>query len=187
MPFCVLGLEFVNEIDATGIGTVVLAAATAGLAFWTHKAVSQGNDEIERAHRPVLIPLADAGDKGLRPRVSGGGATPAQKPEPNRFRLPVRNIGMGPELHVTASVEFGDSEGSRSTHGIDTRCSVAEEAIPHLAPFAVLVITDPPVSSLTGFTVALDYEDIAGNQWMTAARYSTSDDRFHDVKITKRP
>lgn len=185
MPYLVLGFEFVNEIDATGIGTVVLAAATAGLAFWTRKAVGQGNDELERAHRPVLIALADAKDKGLRPQVLRG-TGPTEEPDPSKFLLPLRNIGMGPALHVTAIVEFGDSEGRRSTHGIDTRCGVAEEAISHLAPFAILVVTDAPVNRLTGFTVALDYEDIAGNQWKTAARYATSDDRFHDVKITKR-
>jgi hypothetical protein len=56
-PAAMLGaVHITDEIDLTGIATVILALATAGLAWWTRRAVNQGGTEVERAHRPVLVP-----------------------------------------------------------------------------------------------------------------------------------
>lgn len=51
---------FNSAWDWTAIGTLALAAVTgASLAFgW--KSPRQGQKEVEEAHRPVLVPLADS-------------------------------------------------------------------------------------------------------------------------------
>jgi len=180
-----LGWEFVDTFDLVGVGTVVLALGTLLLAWWTRSAVRQGNVELERAHRPVLVPLIDVADK-LEPRFSRGAATAANRPEPDRLYLPVRNIGMGPALRVVVTVEFGDDEGRPSTHGIESCCEVTEAGISHLAPSAVLVIKNPPLTKMTGFSATLDYEDVAGTGWRTTTRYSTTTKAFHDLDITER-
>lgn len=121
-------LHFTDEIDLTGIATALLALATAGLALWTRRAVNQGTTEVERAHRPVLMPIIDTLQDF--PDWAPRGSTVLQDvhlslaPQyiglHDAFYVPIRNVGMGPALHVKATVELGDSTGHSSASGIES-------------------------------------------------------------------
>jgi hypothetical protein len=83
-----LGLHFDGSVDATGMATVLLAIATAGLAVYTRTSIKQGAIELAQSQRPVLVPL------------SGGRSKPEL--EDGRFLLPVVNVGVGPAMTIRA-------------------------------------------------------------------------------------
>lgn len=177
-------LHFTSEIDLTGIGTVVLAVATAVLAGRTAAAVRQGNTEIERANRPVLVPIVDR-TREFIPRGSAGfPLEPTPDSGSDRYYVPVSNIGMGPALRVTSTLSFGDQHGKPSTHGIDTTCNVNVAGISHTSLFTVLVFPSKP-SAHTGFALMVEYEDVAGKKWRTIARYDSTDRIYQDVSIVE--
>ena len=94
-----LGLYFDGGVDATGIATVLLAIATAGLAVYTRMSVKQGALKLAQSQRPVLVPLR------------GGHSKPALKD--GQFLLPVVNVGVGPAMTIRAELEFGDYMATR--------------------------------------------------------------------------
>jgi hypothetical protein len=176
-------LHFTTEIDLTGVATLVLAVATAGLAWWTAIAVRQGNTAIERANRPVLVPTVDR-TQSFRPWASTGGYPLEPTPNPGdeaRYYVPVSNVGMGPALRVTGALRFGDRCGV-ATEGIETAISTA--GIAHTEPFAVLVFPCKP-STAAGFMLSVAYEDVAGKKWRTVGRYALEDRAYHDVTIVE--
>lgn len=166
MPFAAFHVS--NQIDATGIATFVLALATAALAWWTRREVTQSATEVERGHRPVLVPVIDYSQHYsirqdrtvyLAPMLDEGIAA-------RPLHLPVRNVGMGPALRVSANVLFG--ERGSSVRGM-ANAHVA--GISHTAPWALLTFRDTPDGDPVGFQLLLEYEDVAGKRWRTDARY----------------
>ncbi len=174
-------IHVADEIDLTGIATAVLALATAGLALWTRRAVNQSGTEIERAHRPVLVPKIDAA-QNFQPW--GSGAVPLAPAMDHRtLFVPIRNVGSGPALKVGAHVAFGDAEGQPSTSGIEATAETELAGISHNEPWVVLSFRQTPVDQMIGFVLTLTYEDVAGQAWNSVARYSQATQTFPDIKI----
>lgn len=174
-------IRVTDEIDLTGIATVILAGATAGLAWWTRQAVTQGRTEIERAHRPVLVPKIDRA-QSFTPWATMGGFPLAPAFEDSTLHVPVRNVGMGPALYVRAHVEFGDVEGHRSA-APEAISELELAGVSHLEPWVILSFRRTGVSGLIGFVLTLSYEDVAGQRSTTRARYSHQSQSFPEVKI----
>jgi hypothetical protein len=121
---------FHNVFDWTAVGTLALALATLILAtatlwavYLTRRSLSQTQEEIalsrrevEEAHRPVIVPLAD-------PRlIRMAGATSMGKPAAQpavhttgQLTVPIENIGTGPALRVEASIELLSNKGDLVT------------------------------------------------------------------------
>jgi hypothetical protein len=175
-------LTFTSEIDLTGIATVVLALATAWLAKATHESVDQSSIEVERAHRPVLVPIVDRSQSF---RTWGGYDSPlTPRLRSRRLHVPIRNVGMGPALYVEATAEFGDRQGFPSSSGIYSLTGVRPTpGISADTPWVIVEIPNTTVSEMTGFVLRLTYGDVAGKQWETTARYSLDADVFEDVRI----
>jgi hypothetical protein len=184
-----LGLHFSHEVDVTGMATVLLALTTAYLARRTGDSVRLGNAELERASRPVLVPHVDRAAVLEVPYTGLRSSEPPVAPAHvgRALWVPVSNVGTGPALQVRATVSFGDIDGQPSTHGIDTRCHAAAAAISNALAYAVLVFPEAPAEGKTGFTMQIEYEDVAGKRWWTEARYSESSKLFHDVAIREFP
>lgn len=79
------------------------------------------------------------------------------------------NIGMGPAIHVEASIEFGDVEGNRSAAPLAEGDTVLA-GISHTEPWVALTFEDVSVTEQVGFRLTLRYQDVAGNGWITEAR-----------------
>jgi hypothetical protein len=175
------GFHVTDEIDLTGIATVVLALATAGLAWWTRRAVEQGRTEVERAHRPVLVPVTERSQLFT---AWGEGTVPLMPTyNSGNFHLPIRNVGMGPALDMKAEITFGDSEGKPSTHGIESTAHAEAAGISHETPWTILTFRPVPISGPTGFSVTLTYSDVADMRWSTTARYSQDAQSYPDMTI----
>jgi hypothetical protein len=189
-------LRVTDEIDLTGIATVVLALATAGLAWWTRRAVDQSATEVERAHRPVLVPIIDTLQRipmpgNQRYTDTQGAIRDALELAPqyvaswDALLVPVRNVGMGPALHVKASVEMRDAGGAPSASAIDSTFQTRVAALGHAERFEVVRFLVPTYSGLTGFELRVSYEDVAGKRWQTTALYSHDDREYVNVKVTE--
>jgi hypothetical protein len=162
-----LGLHFDGGVDATGIATVLLAIATAGLAVYTRTSVNQGALELAQSQRPVLVPRRDDRSK---PGFKNG-----------RFLLPVVNVGVGPAMTIRCQVEFGDIEGNASaapTLSIETaRTAIGANEHAFLA-FENVALTSP-----MGFAFNIEFADVSGNAWLTRGFYSEAAQEFRDVVI----
>jgi hypothetical protein len=187
-----LAIEFKDDVDATGVATlllalvtVALAVATIKLATWTKQAVANEAVAVERSHRPVLVPKIDRthtfwsayadSNPPLEPHLLGNGT----------FYLPVRNVGMGPALDVVAEVTFGDQYGNPSAHGIASGAQARATGISHDEPWFVIEFAQVPVTDDIGFQVALTYRDVAGKGWITTGRYNHTENRFEDVVVAE--
>lgn len=112
-----------------GIGTATLAVFTAVLAYATWRMAQAaerqamlGRTQVERAHRPVLVPLQMGEQVKFRGGMieTGSGPQITENP-PDRADLPqysaafvaVVNVGMGPALNVR-----GDFSGPRGTASV---------------------------------------------------------------------
>ncbi|MEN3283708.1 MAG: hypothetical protein V7607_4848 [Solirubrobacteraceae bacterium] len=179
----VWGIRIAKEIDVTGIATVILALATAGLALWTRKAVKQGSIEVDRAHRPVLVPIID-GSQNFQ--AWGHGVMPLGPgfdPQDRTVFVPVRNVGMGPALDVAARIDPGDALGLPSAAGMQASSDAVVGAISHGAPWFVFPFATPHLANMMGFAISIEYSDVAGMRWKTTARYSLSDQRYFDLNV----
>jgi hypothetical protein len=93
-----LALRFSEEIDITGVATVVLALVTVALVFAGMRQARLVREQVQDARRPVLVPGGH--DPSAVPRRSGGALV-----------LPVVNVGMAPALEVGGKVwANGESE-----------------------------------------------------------------------------
>jgi hypothetical protein len=142
--------------------------------------------EVEEAHRPVIVPLADKtaymdfGADGARlekcPQLRPGG----------RLFVPARNIGSGPALNIEVSVGVLDNAGGPTT------------AAPGQAPWRLAglgVLRSTPVlielhgwggtrnSEMPNFSLTVEYDDVAGKSWRTSCNYIATTGRFEDMNI----
>ncbi len=184
---------FNDTWDWTAIGTLTLAAVTlllAGATFWmvvlARRSLAQTKDEIalsrrevEEAHRPVLVPLADSrslhsteGPAAARPTVPGAG----------QLRVPIENIGTGPALRVEASVQMLNPDGGPTgvgTGGMEPGVVAGIRASSSLP----VIVKIGGLADVPGFWLTLTYEDVAGKGWITKARYIPTGARYEDVTI----
>jgi hypothetical protein len=178
----VAGLEFSDSVDLTAIGTLALAAVTFASLVIAARALKQtkaeiavSRREVEEAHRPVLVPVAD------NRRIEFAGLDLASPPARPRFRptapgvpegrmvVPIENIGTGPALRIEAGAKLLTTDGRPAGHGgeptsFGTR-SLAASAL------GWVEIDTARWSEGACFALTLDYADVAEVRWRTTARY----------------
>jgi hypothetical protein len=181
--------------DWTAIGTLALAGTTLALAaatFWTVRltrlALKQGRDEIvlsrrevEEAHRPVLVPLADS--RFMDITGTRGSGRPSARPAiyaEGLLTVPIENIGTGPALRIEATVELmkdGDIDIVKTAviAGLRAAGSVAPTVYGH------------GLAEVASFSLTLTYEDVAGRRWATTARYIETRDLYEDLTVDPLP
>jgi len=160
-------LHFNGDVDATGLGTVLLALATAILAGYTRMSVAQAGKELEQSQRPVLVPLVSA---DVQPHIADG-----------RFLLPLMNVGVGPAMQVSAEIEFGDVDGNPSAapRVWDSAGMTAVGA----GKIVMLEFRDVALASPMGFAFNVQYHDVSGKAWHSRAAYSEAKASFRDVEV----
>jgi len=162
-----LGLYFDGGVDATGIATVLLAIATAGLAVYTRMSVKQGALKLAQSQRPVLVPLR------------GGRSKPALKD--GQFLLPVVNVGVGPAMTIRAELEFGDIHGDASA-APQVSAQTARTAIGANGQ-AYLAFENVALTRALGFAFNIEFADVSGTTWHSGGVYSEAAREFRDVNI----
>jgi hypothetical protein len=182
--YAVFGLRFDGTVDLTAIGTLLLAFATfvsVLVAFIAlRRAQELSREEIEHAHRPVLVPIVDhqrmdlgpLGSAERRPKLAGGGL----------LIIPVENIGAGPALHLEASVAPLDSTG-RASPTVSERHAANRIAGVAKGSFVALEIVVPGWTAGTGFALEVTYEDVAAARWRTQAQWKADGFRWDAVEI----
>jgi hypothetical protein len=147
----------------------------------TQREIELSRREVEEAHRPVLVPVvdstsymdlgADGANRERRPQLEPGG----------HLFVPVENIGSGPALNVEVSVS-GTSipDEARTEHQTSARVAGLGEG-----HFRALVIELPFWNELWSFTLTIDYSDVAGKGWRTAALFLRDTGRYDAVTISK--
>jgi hypothetical protein len=175
--------SFNGNWDWTAVGTLALAAVTGASLLFGWKSLRQGQKEVEEAHRPVLVPLADSRPIDVT-GYSGVGRASAQPavPTENQLAIPIENIGTGPALRVEATVELLNDEGGPSaagTGGVTLALLTGIKASGSVVP----VIRVHGLAGLPGFWLTLTYEDVAGKGWITKARYIKTLRRYEDLTV----
>lgn len=203
-----------------GVATLVLAVATGLMVFFTRKAVNQGQEqtrisqeqirlnqkqidinqeqirltqeeiqlnrgEVVQAHRPVLVPRAYQTTYATYQQPG------ASAPTSEGIRIMVQNIGSGPALKVTATIQFCEPDGSLTEGWGSSPFSGTYPAVgvrlQRIVPIEVRSLGD-----LRVFRVELSYEDVAAALWTTTAvflteRAANGDARYIDVTFSDPP
>jgi hypothetical protein len=176
-------LAFAGNWDATALGTLALAAVTGASLVFGWKSLRQGQKEVEEAHRPVLVPLADS-----RPMVmveTGLPEPPAARPiflGEGQLAVPIENIGTGPALRVEASVRMRNPDGGPTavgTGGMKPAVVAGIKSSEAVAP----IITIHGLADVPGFHLTLTYEDVSGKGWITQAVYVAMQRRYSEVTV----
>ena len=104
--------------DWTAIGTLALAVVTlaavivAAIALrQTRAAIALSQKEVQEAHRPVVVPVVGEREVGTASRSM---LPVGPKVRDGLVVIPVQNIGVGPALHVEASLKLLDADGKPS-------------------------------------------------------------------------
>src|SRR5258708_12435304 len=104
---CVLfALEFNDTFDLTAIGTIALAVVTVVSLVFGWRSLRLSRAEVEEAHRPVLVPLADDREITLVGRDVPPKIAARPRSSTNLLLLPIENIGTGPALDIVSSIQL---------------------------------------------------------------------------------
>lgn len=174
---------FNSTWDWTGIGTLTLAAVTGASLVFGWKSLRQGQKEVEEAHRPVLVPLADS--RPMEVVETGLPERPAARPlflGEGQLAVPIENIGTGPALRVEASVQMRNPDGGPTAVGTGGAKPAALAGIRASGSVAPIVKVHG-LADVPGFQLVLTYEDVAGKGWITRALYVATDRRYTDVTV----
>lgn len=197
-----LGLHFTNTVDPATLVTLVLAiVAIVGLVFTalalkksqaqielgqeqltqTQREIELSRTEVEEAHRPVVVPVADR--RRLDP--AGPGVTPGPAVpkivKDDVLMIPVENIGSGPAVQLEATITHWlteSGEGSAFGPGKQRSAMIAGLGVGGLMPLELKL---HGVRGVSGFWLTLTYTDVAGKGWITKARYVPDRERYEDV------
>jgi hypothetical protein len=186
----VLAITSTTALTWTAIGTLVLAVVTLTAVVVSTIALRQtradialSRKEVEEAHRPVVVPVADR--RRLDPAGPGVSAGPT-RPKPVKdeaLMVPIENIGSGPALHLEARiVQWLTESGEWSQHGPgpQTPASAAGLGVGVVMPLEIKL---HGIRGVSGFWLTLTYSDVAGKGWITKARYVPDRERYEDVTI----
>ena len=191
--------SFDGTWDWTAIGTLALAAATflsplfarsalkktqsqielgqAQLAQ-TQSEIELSRREVEEAHRPVVVPLADRRPMEI-PQEQNRPAKPWASS--GTLYVPIENVGSGPALDIEAKVELRNAAGqwTGTAGGEQLGAAAALGASSRI----IVSVTIPSLEGTPGFQLMLTYSDIAGKEWVTEACYVPNKARFVDLLI----
>jgi hypothetical protein len=163
---------FHNTFDWTAVGTLALALAT-GVALvlgWltlrqTRSEIALSRREVEEAHRPVVVPVADDRDIGRRP------ARPQVQNRKELF-IPIENIGAGPALDLWAKVKIADSEDPQR------QAIIGGLGVNRLLPLWIVLHGHRDVSSDDTFRLTVTYADLSGKEWVTHGYWVPESNRW---------
>jgi hypothetical protein len=142
--------------EVTAVSTLSLAAVTAGLAWSTRRLAREANAETRANWQPVLVPDPDIGI-----RMNG-----------DTLELPIRNVGRGPALNVTAALweEGAEDRFEKVFRGH----SIADVVAPgDRIVFQWKNFKAPPPPSLPGINVWSQLEGGISYGDVTYVRYDT--------------
>jgi hypothetical protein len=177
---------FAGNWDATALGTLALAAVTGVSLVFGWKSLRQGQSEVEEAHRPVLVPLADS--RPLDVVETGLPEPPAARPlflGEGQLVVPIENIGTGPALRVEVSVRMRNPDGGPTAVGSGGMKPAALAGVKASGSAAPIVQING-LADVPGFRLELTYEDVAGKSWITQATYMVTEHRYADVTVGER-
>jgi hypothetical protein len=144
------------------VGTVVLAAATAYLA-WSTRQVAKGTQaDVQAQWRPVLLPSPDP--PGLRSFF--------YERDTGRVTVKIRNAGRGPALFVRTRLDPGGFSPDNWSLGA-------------LAPGDDVKLTFTVPNLAPGGQLLVDYRDLSERTYSTVIviQAEMSDWRFYDVRL----
>jgi hypothetical protein len=175
---------------ALAVFTAVLAYATWRLAQAADRQLTLARTQVERAHRPVLVPLQVSGEAvsfrgGIIPAGSGPHITenPADREDLPRYSaafLPVLNVGMGPALNVRG--QFNGPRGSGSVRfpiegvAVGARTAVAFET--WTGESLGYTGNDREVSAV------LEYDDVASRTYRTRVTFDVGSNAYRSALET---
>jgi hypothetical protein len=148
------------------IGTVGLAAVTAWLA-WSTSALAKSAAaqletarlQVERSHRPVLVPAS---------ATNVGGSEGALD---SSAKINLRNVGMGPALNVRGEIEVGDVSSTQG-HGVAKRplqsIAVCESTELEFVPLGGSIFPQVEVR------VRVSYTDLAAQPYYTDLQFNVA-------------
>jgi hypothetical protein len=177
-------VDFPDAAAVLDVLTFVLALATAAMAWAIIQQTRLTRIQVERAHRPVLVPFQQAAaDVQFRGGtvLAGGGPTivenAADRPDLPRYSaalLAVTNVGMGPALNVR-----GGFTGPRGA----ARARFPTEAV-GVGGRAVVAFETWTGESL-GYTgndasvaAMLEYDDVAGQTYRTEITFDVGSNAY---------
>jgi hypothetical protein len=199
----VIGFEISDNLDWTAVGTMVLAAVTGASLLFGWRSLRQGQREVEEAHRPVLVPVADSRivriPGGTQAQREGGWFFSAKSlreeelpawptvPATGLLVVPVENIGSGPALRVRVQLWpydikewYGGWNSQKSVGTVPTAIGVAQGVTP-------LEIELPNLSDVPRFRIDVSYTDVAGKEWWTYAEWVPTNNRYEGLNLGGEP
>lgn len=191
-------MALVNAL--VGLGTGALAVFTALLAYATWP-MAQSADrqaaltrtQVERAHRPVLVPIQMSADevrfRGGTIPVGGGPhivENPTDRPDLPRYSaafLPIVNVGMGPALSVRG--EFNGPRGSGSVRFPNEGVAAGARAVVAFETWTgeSLGYTGDDVS----VSALVEYDDVAGRAYRTRVTFDVGSNAYRSEVETPEP
>jgi hypothetical protein len=193
------GLEFSDTVDLTAIGTLALAVVTAIalVVGWltlrqTKREIALSREEVEEAHRPVVVPIVVADPPDVTWVSAGLRTGPHTFPirpcvfEAGVLILPVKNIGSGPALRLEAWVRRLDEMGNLWREPFEPQtpgmvAGLGKDQVIHIE------IHTRGWEERWKFELTLVYEDVAGKGWVTVGRYIAERRRYMGVSIEALP
>jgi len=196
----ILALSTTGALELTAYATLVLALVTGGLAAGTFLSVKLGKDalaqtqedikvnrqEVEEAHRPVVVGLADR-----RKLTSISTEMPADIPctpyahtDDGHLTVPIENIGAGPALAVEATISLRNDDGGPAGLGGASEAALAALRADGRLPlvFAIHGLRGGPAP---GFELRMTYRDVSGQSWCTADVFVPNKGTYRGPTITR--
>lgn len=167
----------------TAIGTLALAVVTGSSLAFAWKSLRQGQQEVEEAHRPVVVPIVGDREVGTASRHT---STMGSKVRDGLVLIPVQNIGVGPALHVEASVKLLDAEGKPSIAPVGPQTPGTATGIGKDQSTAIEIRAHGWTEGAS-FELTVTYRDVAGKGWATVGRYLADHVRYEGVTIEAMP
>ena len=175
--------------DWTAIGTLALAVVTlaavtvAGIAVrQTRAEIALSRKEVEEAHRPVVVPIIGERKVGT---VSRHTLPVGPKARDALVVIPVQNIGVGPALHVEASLKLLDADGKPSIAPVGSQAPGTMTGIGKDQSTAIEIRAQGWTEGAS-FELTVRYRDVAGKEWETVGRYLANHLRYESVTIEAR-
>lgn len=200
-----MGLTAAGWTAILAVLTLALGLATAALGWYSRQTAKSGNEAakaatrsaneealaVERAHRPVLVPVLSVHERFEEITDKSGVESdlrPVLNVASDTVFVPIRNIGTGPAFNIHSFVEFGDATGeaSAATSGEEKRHAGLVGASAS-SPYEILVFRDVKLSGMTGFRLTVSYFGIDGNLFTVRARYSLAENFYPEYNIEPMP
>jgi hypothetical protein len=163
--------------NLTGWSTVGLAVVTFLSVVLGYSALRQtqteitlSRQEVQEAHRPVLVPILE--ERTLPSNSQGSQGEMAAIPtELNGvLRVPVANIGAGPALNIVLSINPTSDDGTMSPAWGTSEHDGANAGM-GIGEAKFLIVPILRLAGVPSFRFRLAYDDVAGQNWETVGEF----------------